>query len=506
MSSSLDPDLEESLVASLEKLVDRCAQSGALAAQISLPNVTIQRRGKRGIFYLHVNGERIMSLKTNVQKTAEILRRCHVAHLTAGRIGVISGRATPLSTVCDYSLKKVHAPRPSSHNRKQNHRERAADIRRLAPYIAGKTIADVTQDWAFEAEDGLLKAGYAPSNVHGTLSAMKTMLRQYASKNSIQIQHLYDLPPAPPPNARVLTHEELERLLGVGEGFVWDRERACWATEECVDAVSGETIIMRVKHPPQLRTRLGIGLRLLVLALFTGTRHTALVDLRWVANVQTGWIDLDAGIVHRTGSERPKQTKGHGPAFFLDNLAAIFRAWRDADLDRGITCVIHRTDGSNYGKPYAQNAYALWREYMEAADVPRDVTPHIGRKSLASWARTLGVPSASTAAALSITPRALGHHYEMLDRAHEQVPFAQAIDRVLGQGVILPFANVKDANAYSRAYIPGSVAALPGKTREALGAFIDPRDRKPVHFTPVKVTAHFEMRPLYSPVYPPPAY
>ena len=39
--------------------------------------------------------------------------------------------------------------------------------------------------------------------------------------------------------------------------------------------------------------------RFILVALYTGTRHDAILRLQWMANTTGGWFDLDAGILFR---------------------------------------------------------------------------------------------------------------------------------------------------------------------------------------------------------------
>ena len=486
---------EVSLVDALRELVDIPALiEGANA--FHLPSVAIRPRGKKGILYLFVGGERGPSLKTTNRSQAEVLKMAFVGQLLAERLGVVNKRRTSLSTVAAWNLKIKQVPRVADARAAQNLRERRNEFRRLAPFIVDRTIEDVTPTWAKEAEMSMLVAGYAPGTARSTLSAFKTALREYAAHAQIVLQPLFRLPPPPPLKERVFTHEEFERIVGVGEGFVWDAENDRWAEDVFTDPTTGQTVRERLRHPERLRARYAMGLRLFLLSLFTGTRHAALVDVRWIANTSTGWIDIEAGVLHRDGSSgRVRSNKGVGPALFFENLRTILMVWRKEDLDRGINSVIHRTDeGAGYGRPYSSDAYVLWRSLLEAAGIDASLTPHACKKTLASWMRLGQVPGSAAASYLSTTIRTLGRYYEAVDRMHEQVPAARMIDRMIGDGIVLPHAQVRDANRYARTYIPQDLAAQPRETREALGVFIDPRERVPVRLSS-RPQAHLDLLP-----------
>ena len=80
------------------------------------------------------------------------------------------------------------------------------------------------------------------------------------------------LPPQPGPRQRHLTRNEVAALLAGALG--WDRAG--------------------VRHRAKINRHLA---RFILIALYTGTRHNAILSLRWVPNTEGGWIDV-ASEVH----------------------------------------------------------------------------------------------------------------------------------------------------------------------------------------------------------------
>lgn len=66
-------------------------------------------------------------------------------------------------------------------------------------------------------------------------------------------------------------------------------------------AHKGRSSLPAARQRPHLR-------RFILLALATGTRHSAILSLRWAMSLDTGWVDTKAGIIHRRG-ERERITK-----------------------------------------------------------------------------------------------------------------------------------------------------------------------------------------------------
>ena len=51
-----------------------------------------------------------------------------------------------------------------------------------------------------------------------------------------------------------------------------------------------------VRHRTKINRHLA---RFILIALYTGTRHDAILRLQWMPNVEGGWIDLAAGVLYR---------------------------------------------------------------------------------------------------------------------------------------------------------------------------------------------------------------
>ena len=97
------------------------------------------------------------------------------------------------------------------------------------------------------------------------------------------------LPPQPEPRQRHLNRSEVAALLAGALG--WDRAG--------------------VRHRPKVNRHLA---RFILVALYTGTRHDAILRLRWVPNTDGGWIDLASGVLYRRDRE-PLIKANVGPPF-----------------------------------------------------------------------------------------------------------------------------------------------------------------------------------------------
>ena len=68
--------------------------------------------------------------------------------------------------------------------------------------------------------------------------------------------------------------------------------------------------------------------RFILIGLYTGTRHEAILNLRWGVNSKGGWFDLDKGVLYRKGQGETETNKRRPPAPIPDNLLPHLRRWR----------------------------------------------------------------------------------------------------------------------------------------------------------------------------------
>jgi integrase len=156
------------------------------------------------------------------------------------------------------------------------------------------------------------------------------------------------------------------------------------------------------RHPARVNRHLA---RFILLALYTGTRHDALLRLQWRANTTGGWVDLGAGVLYR----RPRdavETGKRRPAIPLPpRLVPHLRRWRKLTA----THVVEYE-----GRPIAGQIRRAWRNARELADLDRAVTPHILRHTCATWLLQAGVATFDVAGILGcgedVIRRTYGHH------------------------------------------------------------------------------------------------
>jgi integrase len=146
--------------------------------------------------------------------------------------------------------------------------------------------------------------------------------------------------------------------------------------------------------------------RFILAALYTGTRSGAVLRLSWLPNTNTGFIDLERGVLYRQGSSQRQTKKRQPPVAIPDRLMAHMKRWKR--MDGNIRHVVHWNGSS------VQSIKKAFRSAKRAAGLSEDVTPHTLRHTAATWLMQAGVETWQAAGFLGMTAamleRVYGHH------------------------------------------------------------------------------------------------
>lgn len=154
--------------------------------------------------------------------------------------------------------------------------------------------------------------------------------------------------------------------------------------------------------------------RFILIALYTGTRHEAILRMRWGVNSSGGWFDLDHGLMYRRG-EREVETNKRRPAVPIPtNLLPHLRRWRRLTSLGPVEYAGRLILKERRGFERARNIAGLGGE----------ITPHILRHTCATWMLQNGVPTRETAGYLGtsekLVEKVYGHHHpDYLARARD---------------------------------------------------------------------------------------
>jgi len=233
-----------------------------------------------------------------------------------------------------------------------------AEIARLNAYMGHRPVSDIR---------GRLCREYAKhrgteAGARRDLETLRAAVRYYHAEYGLSVLPTITLPDKSLPRERWLTRSEVAALL-----------RAARRTDKCDHLV-----------------------RLILIGVYTGTRLSAMLNLQWRANTMGGWIDMEAGIMHRKATgERVAHNKRKTPVRIPKRLMRFLRLWREAD--QGLPYVIHFR-----GEPIVK-PHKAFRTIRAAAGLGEDVTPHILRHTRGTWLAQAEVPAGQAAASLGMT-------------------------------------------------------------------------------------------------------
>lgn len=157
------------------------------------------------------------------------------------------------------------------------------------------------------------------------------------------------------------------------------------------------------------RLRLRYIARMILIGLYTGTRHEATLDLNWYPSTDAGHIDVERGLIFRMGSEEVATKKRRPVSRIPTRLLAHLRRWHAQDLAQGPQTAIIRWKGRRIAKERR-----AWAKVAKAAGLGPDVTPHVLRHTCATWGLQSGVDiwdmAALTGMSVKTLERVYAHH------------------------------------------------------------------------------------------------
>lgn len=206
-----------------------------------------------------------------------------------------------------------------------------------------------------------------------------------------------------------LTRNEVARLLWACRGRRWNVETGDWMREPIHDAGTDEpsrtTRIARFEVDGPSRKAVA---RFILVGVGTGTRHRAMLELRWFASDRSGSVDIERGVIRRKGLGQRETNKRRSSAKINDVLRSHLRRWKHEDASNGIVYVIHKSDG----QPYRTTLHFTFREIVRDAGLDTSiVTPHVLRHTVVHWLLDAGASSNTIADLIGCSVETLNRFY-----------------------------------------------------------------------------------------------
>jgi integrase len=263
-------------------------------------------------------------------------------------------------------------------------------IGKLVEFFGDKTLSTITGvtsnayvRWRTRQVNARAKKNGKPikeSTARRELVVLGAALRWCWKEGKIDRLVPISLPPQPEPRQRHLNRIEVAALLAGALG--WDRHG--------------------VRHRAKINRHLA---HFILIALYTGTRHDAILRLQWVPNTDSGWIDLGSAVIYRRAMGAVDKGKRRPPAPITPRLLPHLRRWHRS----ATTHVIEYA-----GRPINSKERTAWRSARELAGLGADVTPHVLRHTCATMLLQLGVSVYDVAGVLGasedVIRRTYGHH------------------------------------------------------------------------------------------------
>lgn len=144
--------------------------------------------------------------------------------------------------------------------------------------------------------------------------------------------------------------------------------------------------------------------RFILIALYTGTRHAAVLGLRWEKTAGTGYIDFDEGRIHRRGEDERQTRKRRDPCPIPVRLLPHLQRWRRLTV----------MGPCEYAGEAIQRQKTGFEAARQRALLGDDVTPHTLKHTCITWMLQAGVSTWEVAGFTStgenLIRRRYGHH------------------------------------------------------------------------------------------------
>ena len=144
--------------------------------------------------------------------------------------------------------------------------------------------------------------------------------------------------------------------------------------------------------------------RFILIALYTATRHAAVLRLRWEKTTTHGYVNFKEGRIHRRGEDERQTRKRRDPCPIPERLLPHLLRWRRLTV----------IGPCEYIGEAIQRQKTGFEAARKRAHLGKDVTPHTLKHTAITWLLQAGVPiwevAGFTSTSAKLIERRYGHH------------------------------------------------------------------------------------------------
>ena len=220
--------------------------------------------------------------------------------------------------------------------------------------------------------------GVAPGTVRKELQTLQAAINHCVREGYLTSGRQLTLPPQPPARDRWLTRDEVASLLRAARRDPMTRHVA----------------------------------RFILIAVYSGSRSSAILNLRFGPHVGGGWIDTERGVMYRRASGEAETKKRQPPAPIPPRLLAHLRRWERMGAAWAVEYRGAGTGASRGGR--VASLKKAWATVLKASGIDHCVK-HDLRHTCATWLMQAGADKWAAAGYLGMTVQTLervyGHHH-----------------------------------------------------------------------------------------------
>ncbi|MCJ2065987.1 hypothetical protein MKK63_25245 [Methylobacterium sp. J-088] len=343
--------------------------------------------------------------------------------------GIVAPRDVSVKVILEWYRDDQRCLYQANRHRRRAHRTMVTRTTTLLRRLGEKTLGDL---------DGVTVTRYIQArmrDVHGAYSKTEDAPRVSLSTACDDVGHLrraiqayvafFQIPWMPAIKVPehftrrefLIDRHHFARILEACRGYIWDGATDDWLKEEVVDPVTGDGRLIRVRRRPDTVDHRRAVSRLLRICMYSGTRHSAVIGLKWRMHARGGCIDRMRNVIHRAGyGDSPEHGKPQLSSAMRHQLAILMWIWERKDRPRGITHVVHKLDGTEFKGRLSGTV----REVMADACIPQ-ACAHSFRHAAITWMMIDGYDVATTADIIGVSEKTVWKVYRQRNLKSQQL-------------------------------------------------------------------------------------